>query len=49
MKDEPIISVKEARKKLGKSYKEYDDQYIKLLIKTLDAIMESYIKSVPKY
>jgi uncharacterized protein YjgD (DUF1641 family) len=44
-----IISVKEARKILGKSYDKYPDTYIERLIKNLDSIIESYIKSVPKF
>lgn len=45
----PIITVKEARKILGKSYRNVPDEYIERLIKNLDGIATTYIKSVPKY
>jgi hypothetical protein len=44
-----IISIKEARKLLGKSYKRHSDDEILRLIKNLDAIAKEYIQSVPKY
>lgn len=44
-----IISVKAARKLLGKEYDKYSDAYIEQLIKGLDGIVEAFIKSVPKY
>jgi hypothetical protein len=44
-----IITVKEARKILGKSYDKFPDDYIERLIKNLDGVAEAYIKSVPKY
>ncbi len=44
-----IITVKEARKILGKTYDKYSDEYIERLILSLDSIAESYIKSIPKY
>ncbi len=46
---ELIISVKEARRILGKTYEKYSDEYIARLIKDLDGIAEAYIKSFPKY
>jgi len=44
-----IISIKEARKILGKKYAKYSDEQITRMIKQLDSIAEAYIKSVPKY
>jgi len=49
MRPQPIISVKEARKILGRDYDKFNDEYIELMIKTLDSIAEAYIKTVPKY
>lgn len=45
----PIISVKEARKVLGKSYDKHPDNYIKSLVEGLDAIAETFVNSVPKH
>jgi hypothetical protein len=45
----PIITVKEARKILGKRYVKYSDDYIESLIKNLDGIAEAYIKMFPKH
>jgi hypothetical protein len=44
-----IITVKEARKILGKTYAKYSDEQITRMIKQLDSIAEAHIKSVPKY
>lgn len=44
-----IISVKEARKLLGKAYDKCPDEAIERLVINLDSIVEAYIKSVPKY
>ena len=44
-----IISIKAARKILGKKYKAYSDTEIERLIQDLDSIAGMYIKSVPKY
>jgi len=49
MDEQLIISVSEARKLLGKRYKKYSDEYIEQLIKSFDALIETYYKSVPKY
>ena len=44
-----IISVKEARKLLGKSYDAASDDEIALLIKRLDCIARDFIRKFPKY
>lgn len=44
-----IITVKEARKILGKTYAKYSDEQIARLIKQLDSIAGAHIKSVQKY
>jgi hypothetical protein len=44
-----IISVKEARKILGKKYAKHTDEQIEQIIRNLDGIAEAFIKSVPKY
>lgn len=43
-----IITVKEARKILGKPYAKHSDEQIARMIKQLDSIAETHIKSVPK-
>lgn len=49
VRHKPIISIKEARKILGKSYDKYPDEAIERLISNLDGIIEAYIISVPKF
>jgi hypothetical protein len=44
-----IISIKEAREILGKKYDKYPDEYIQQLIQNLDAIAETFIRTIPKY
>lgn len=44
-----IITTKEARKILGKTYDKFPDDYIEKLIKNFDGIAKAYIKSVPKF
>ena len=44
-----IISIKEARKILGKSYVGHSDDDVLRLIKQLDAIAKEHIQTVPKY
>ena len=49
MSDNLIISVKEARKILGKKYDIHSDETIERIIQRLDGIAECFIKTVPKY
>lgn len=44
-----IITIKEARKILGRSYAKRSDEDIAWLINSLDTIAQEFIKSVPKY
>lgn len=45
---QPVISVKEARKILGKAYLCYSDEQITQLIEQLDSIVVAHISAVPK-
>lgn len=44
-----VVSVKEARKILGREHKNLTDEQLEKLIVELSAIAKLYIRSVPKY